>query len=289
MKRFVFLLLLVVLAVLLLVSCEGTPDNTTAPTTSATTTAPVTTATPAAEFEYHDYAGGTKVWITKYKGTGTHVVIPQSIDGKPVTIVGGFDNSPIESVWIPHGVEQIDMLAFKNCTALTEVRLSDSIKTLQMSAFEGCTALETVVLPPQLISMQGKVFQDCTALTSITIPGTLADYFQNFNGCTALHTVTFSAGEASLDTVLAGTPVRHIMIEGDARNIHPDFLAGCHSLESITFLGDAPLLPNDLMLNSPYVSNDDVPENYEVILYYPEDSEGWESFKAHGCYRLVPQ
>ena len=284
MKRIVFAAGAIVLLLFMLIGCDplGQSDEiTTAP--------PVTTATPAEEFEYHTYDDGTKVWITKYSGNATHVVVPAKIDGLPVKIVGGFYESAVESVWIPDGVEQIDMLAFAKCTALTEVKLSDSVRVLQQSAFEGCTALVTVALPPKLTGMQGDVFRDCTSLTSITIPGTLADSYENFSGCTALRTVTFAAGESNLLMPLAGTPVREIIIEGDARTMSPDFFVGCPSLESITFLGDAPNLLEEKPLCSPYFGDIPTPEDYTVTLYYPKDAQGWDGIEAHECYRLVPQ
>ena len=286
MKKIAFLFLTLALCALIFTACDGDPaETTTVTTTSPTTTAPVTTATPAAFFEYRAYREDTEIWITKYNGTDKEVVIPSMIDGKPVTIVGGFWESDVEKVWIPDSVEQIDSLAFQNCKALTEIVFGSSLKAIQRSAFEGCTSLKSITLPQQLINMQGDVFLNCTALEAITIPKTLTHYYENFGGCTSLKTVTFEEGTKHLALPLAGTPVEEIVIGAGVETINQSFFLGCRSLKTVTFLGDAPTV--NAQLEGPYPTNP--PEGYTVTIYYPQNAMGWDSFPVSECYRLVPQ
>lgn len=296
MKRFYLIFMLFALSAFLLVACGETPEDTTAPATSATTTAavttattaPVTTATPAEAFEYHAFKDDTAIWITRYTGTETHVVIPATIDGLPVRMVGGFYDTPIESVWIPDSVEQIDILAFSDCAALTEVRLGEGLKSIHDMAFRRCTALETITLPSQLLYIYSDAFVDCTALTSITLPGMLENWYRCFTGCTSLRTVIYKDGPGKIYPTFPGTPVREIIIEGDARTLCPDPFVSCLSLESVTFLGDAPTMLNGAPLSSPYWGVQP-PTDYTVTIYYPKDAEGWDTFEADDCYTLVPQ
>lgn len=288
MKKFVFLFLTLALCALFFTACDGDPTETTAAmttTAATTTTAPVTTATPASLFEYRAYREDTEIWITKYNGTDKEVVIPSMIEEKPVTIVGGFWDSAVETVWIPDTVEQIDSLAFRNCTSLKEIIFGSNVQAIHWAAFEGCTSLKHIVLPQQLFNMQGDVFLNCTALESITIPKTLTHYYENFRGCTSLKTVIFEEGTKRLALPLAGTPVEEMVIGAGVETVDQSFFLGCRSLKTVTFLGDAPTV--NAQLDGPYPT--DPPEGYTVTIYYPQNAMGWDSFPVSECYRLVPQ
>ena len=62
--------------------------------------------------------------IIRYHGTSKSVVIPKSISGYRVTIIGekAFENSKIKSVKIPKQIEKIDAAAFANCYYLSKIQ-----------------------------------------------------------------------------------------------------------------------------------------------------------------------
>ena len=94
-----------------------------------------------------------QVTITRYKGTDEDVVIPDEIDGRPVTTIGH--------------------RAFKRCTSLTSITLPDSVTTIGDYAFEGCTGLTSITLPTGVTSIGSAAFWGCTSLTSITLPNSI--------------------------------------------------------------------------------------------------------------------
>lgn len=68
-------------------------------------------------------------------------------------------------------LEKINMLAFKNCSALSNLDLTNSkITTLGARAFERCSSIETITLPNSLTSIGEEIFNYCTSLQSITLP-----------------------------------------------------------------------------------------------------------------------
>ena len=77
------------------------------------------------EFEYE--IDDSEVTITNYTGAGGDVVVPDTIDGFPVTCIG--DN------------------AFCYCTGLTSITLGNSVTTIGYGAFAGCTGLTSITLP----------------------------------------------------------------------------------------------------------------------------------------------
>ena len=87
-----------------------------------------------------------KVTITRYKGIGGDVVIPDTIDGRPVTAIG-------ES-------------AFACCTVLTSVTLPNSLTRIGDSAFERCVFLTSVTMPNGC-SIGEYAFEDCPAAIMI--------------------------------------------------------------------------------------------------------------------------
>ena len=121
-------------------------------------------------FTYVD--NGTSITITDYPTFFYGpVVIPGTINGKPVTGIGvsAFaDCAGIESVTIPSGVKNIASSAFKNC-GLGSVTIPSSVTTIGVSAFEG-SRLNNVTIPAGVTSISNSMFLGCYSLTSVTIP-----------------------------------------------------------------------------------------------------------------------
>ena len=90
------------------------------------------------DFEYEVDDG--KVTITDYTGAGGDVVVPDTIDGRPVTCIG--DN------------------AFCYCTGLTSITLPEGCTTIGYYAFSGCTNLTSITLPDRCSIGEG-AFKGC--------------------------------------------------------------------------------------------------------------------------------
>jgi hypothetical protein len=71
-----------------------------------------------AEYETWTNDDGT-VGITAYTGPGGDVIVPGTINGLPVTDIGGFDNNGLTSVTIPDSVRVIAFMAFSACSGST--------------------------------------------------------------------------------------------------------------------------------------------------------------------------
>ncbi len=124
-----------------------------------------TKSTPEGAFTVY---GGT---ITGYDATlgGTDVVIPESINGIPITTIAdsAFSNKGITSVTFPNTVTRIDRLAFDNNPALTNVQLPSNLTTIGMGAFREC-GLTNVVIPDSVTTLDSYAFY-WNKLTDVTI------------------------------------------------------------------------------------------------------------------------
>ena len=97
------------------------------------------------------------ITILEYKGSDTSVTIPDTIDGRKVTSIGGYafrDCTSLTSVTIPDSVTSIEQYAFRDCTSLTSVTISDSVTTIGGSAFWGCKNLTSVTIPDSVTRIE---------------------------------------------------------------------------------------------------------------------------------------
>ena len=108
--------------------------------------------------------------------TTGYIAIPEKIDGKKVTSIGGwaFDGcSGLVAISIPKGVVSIGCSAFYGCSGLVLVDIPDSVTTIGSSAFYGCSGLSSVHIPNSVISIESWAFGTCRGLTSVTIPSSV--------------------------------------------------------------------------------------------------------------------
>ena len=145
------------------------------------------------DYTYAILGNGTAE-IVRYSGKGGAVVLPEALDGYPVSAVGedAFLNcSDLTSVTVPDGVTAIGEDAFMYCTSLTSVVLPDSLETIGNGAFTGCFGLASVTIPEGVKTIGNDAFYGCEGLTSILIPDSVEEIGNTaFAGCSGLTSVT---------------------------------------------------------------------------------------------------
>lgn len=142
------------------------------------------------------------VTLTSYLGKEEAPVIPEEMDGIPVSSLGDglfAGNTRIKQISIPDSVQITGSSVFENCTDLVSVRLSAEQKTIPSRTFAGCTKLKNTVLPDGLQSVGNAAFSGCTALSYLVIPDSVnsigTDAFLN---CGALSELTISRNLTSI-------------------------------------------------------------------------------------------
>ena len=110
------------------------------------------------------------------------------------------------AVVIPNTVDEIWAKAFKNNKGVTSITFDGTHEgtfRIGAEAFYGCEKLDTLELPEGLDVVAKSMFYNCKALTNISIPNTVAEVKKGaFTGCIQLATVTFEAGNETLELVL---------------------------------------------------------------------------------------
>ncbi len=142
--------------------------------------------------------------ITKYTGTEEVVVIPSTIGGTAVKIIGAdcfASNENIISVEIPEGVSTIEEEAFLNCPNLQTVVIPKGVESLGQLAFFMCEKLENVIMGSGITAIETNTFYGCASLKAIQLPDTVTKIGNYaFMGCSALETMTIPESTTTIGT-----------------------------------------------------------------------------------------
>lgn len=118
MKKFISIILITIITVsnCIIMSACGKPKSS-----------------PVEDFEY-EFEDGT-VTITGYIGSDLEIIIPDTIEERPVTTIGkgAFEGYDMTSITVPEGVTTISVGAFVNCSNLEVIGLPNTIKEFNSS------------------------------------------------------------------------------------------------------------------------------------------------------------
>ena len=128
------------------------------------------------------------IMVVGYKGTSKHLIIPETINGKPVTEIGSdfnsssslhaFENMGLESVTIPASVRVIGYGVFRG-NNLTSVVIPSGVRSISYRAFEN-NKLTSVTIPSSVLSISEGAFKgNNLSLPNVNIPEHLKPLMEN--------------------------------------------------------------------------------------------------------------
>ena len=133
------------------------------------------------------------ITITGYKGNYLEIIIPEIIDGKPVTKIGARALSyckTLKRVKIPESVTAIGVQAFYLSNSLTDISIPSSLTQIGDHAFCHCASLRRVELPDSLKTIGDAAFYNCRSLTEVTIPRSVTEIgTAAFSYCASLEVI----------------------------------------------------------------------------------------------------
>ncbi len=163
--------------------------------------------------------------VNSYSGSAEEIVIPDEINGIPVTSINpfvffmcntlqnvtvgknvetigqaAFYDSSLTNVEFAEGsiLESIDAEAFQSCDNLVSINLPDSLKSVGSQAFTGCKALKEIGgIPSDLEIIDNRAFRDTYALAiDIVIPSALKSIGDNAFQGSGIKSLQFEDGSS---------------------------------------------------------------------------------------------
>lgn len=252
------------------------------------------------DFEYH-LNQNNSVYIEKYNGNETDIVIPAKINGKKVTRIAYYafeDNKTIKSVTIPDTVTEIGDKAFAGCISLNKIVLmSDTVAVnhyaIENTAFyndknnwdNGVLYLDNYLIQadPEIVkgdytvkngttAIADYAFKECKLLTSVTIPKSVtnfgSEYIGNiFSNCSNLKTVTINA---KITQIPSGTfygceALTTIALPSGLKEMGYNAFSGCSSLESVSLPDTLELIEGYAFSNCVKLKSVKIPNSVKEI------------------------
>jgi hypothetical protein len=128
----------------------------------------------------------SEISVIGYDCSAGSVVIPDFIDGLPVTSIG--DGT------------------FQACVTLTNIILSTNLTSIGQVVFTGCANLTSITIPDGVTNIGIEAFQLCLGLTNITIPASVTtigeEAFLNCINMTAINVAPGNPAYSSIEGVL---------------------------------------------------------------------------------------
>ena len=246
---------------------------------------------------------GSSITITGHEySIRDAVVIPSSIDGKPVTAIGNqafYYAKSMKSLSIPSTVTRIGEYAFSLCYDLKSVNIPDGVTEIRAGTFNDCRSLQSISLPEGITRLGFAAFGGCRELARVSLPeGINRIPVSLFHGCLGLERISFPSKISVIGdhafafcgklnhVTIPKTVVRignfafdscstlsRVTIPAKVRDIGRGAFSNCGRLQRAVFLGDAPVMGG-------HVFKYRVPE---FKIFVSETSKGFTYPTWQGC------
>ena len=230
---------------------------------------PEGTTTPVSDFEYTVADDG--VTITKYNGTAAEVVIPSTIEGRPVIAIGSkafYTNRTLKSVTLPATLKTVGADAFRGCTALATVVFNEGLETIGTYAF-GLIKITTFTAPSTLKTIGVSAFNGCTALDNVDLSNVTAIKGSAFAGCKNLCLtaaaqrllIPSTVKELGASAFLNCTSIKRVdwypvkLTSGAAGSMEKPAFQGCTTINEVRIYETAVNIPTYAFYKSSDVAN----------------------------------
>jgi hypothetical protein len=130
------------------------------------------------ESDFKCMEGKEGLVLLNYLGSDEVVVLPETIDGKPITSISKYtfaNTDAIKAVRLSDSVTELEFGAFGECTGLELFASGSGLEIIGKAAFQGCKSLREVRLNEGLKTIEGGAFSFCTSLSSVDIPASVED------------------------------------------------------------------------------------------------------------------
>jgi hypothetical protein len=231
----------------------------------------------AADFEYHITGSGAV--LDNYVGKGVNIILPSSVGGKRVTVVGDAfrESKTVEGIVIPDSVKTLDAWAFTGASNLKSVYIGKNVKSIEYRAFIKTPSLVTIavdrkntnftikdgvlfnkkmtvlvqfptadertsyIVPDSVTEIEGYAFYSCNPGT-VTLPDSLETIgYASFEHCYNLKQITVPDSVTHIGSwAFTKNGLESITIGKGVQNISDTVFMDTHSLKEMRFMSPTP-------------------------------------------------
>ncbi len=144
--------------------------------------------------------------ITRYVGSESNVIVPETLNGFKVTALGKLSfskdyhdtayentthpNNQITSITLPETLTEIGRSAFAGNNSLEIINIPSMLSEIPDECFWHCSSIENIEIPKNIKKIGDSAFESCVSLNSIFIHENIKEISDEaFRGCTSLATV----------------------------------------------------------------------------------------------------
>jgi BspA type Leucine rich repeat region (6 copies) len=213
----------------------------------------------AAQAQFLFTTNNGAITITGYTNSPSVLIIPDTINGMPVTSIGTqafASDTNLTSITIGNNVTNIGQNAFEECFILTNLVIGTNVTSIPSGMCFFCISLSSITIPSNVTSIGEQGFWLCTSLTNATIPNSVTNIFMEaFQDCWALPSITIPPSVASIGN---------------------EAFISCYSLTNVYFQGNAPSSGN-AVFSDEYLGNGVFANTNNTIAYYLPGTTGWSN------------
>ena len=155
------------------------------------------------------YGGNSfRLWSVSWKYSKTDIVVPDKVDGIPVTELGldSFHSvrDKVETIKVGANVTRIEDIFERGSATLKSITIPDSVTVISGYAFSECTALTEITIPAGVKRISYNVLSGCTSLKEVRLEGVVAEIGSGaFKNCTSLEKIYYGGTEAQWNNKLS--------------------------------------------------------------------------------------
>lgn len=245
---------------------------------------------------YYTISSSGEAIIQNARASITEAIIPEEIEGHPVTEIEGYafkDCTRLTRVTLPENLHKIGEFAFQNCIRLTELEIPDTVSDIGWGIVQGTPWLDlqktdfvtagtgillayrgsdpVVRVPNEVRSIGGFAFSSCNTVETVILPDTLTEIEAfAFDQCTNLRQINLpeqltKIGEYAFHWC---TALEEIFLPDSVQIVGNHAFSYCKSLRSARLSASMQQVSNMTFSCCSSLREITIPEGIEVISSY---------------------